>query len=429
MINKQIIFYKFVVTKFIDIMRRIILMFATAFCIGCTTNQDSSEITTINIEPVITDTTQIPASKLGRTIRYVALETGDSTTFVSRSPLVRQWRDKIIVSSDKNTIKVFDAKTGKYLNSIGEISRGPRGNANLEVFYVHPENGNVYLDLMRRNREKQIWDINGNLLRTVKFPEISRSNWISILMPQVIDNQGRFIVPIPVSNGFADCYSLALFNEGDTIATRIVEKRDSVNFKMTDIESITIFAVGSSVFGSMSLYGMMNLKTKDMNLLEGGNEQTLWKYKDIIYFKQPYQDTVYQLIDTVIKPVIHFNMGQYAYKDKERFKKDQDLHRFKSVTHVYENDNVMLLEWSMGANIGVYNKADQTLIAGRYQDGIQDDINNFLPLTIHTMNDDGGFLAIIDPIRVVDWNEANPDKTSPLPNIKEDANIVIAIIE
>lgn len=409
-------------------MKQIILMLIVAFCVSCA-GEGGGQLKSINLEPVINDTTQIPASKLGKSIRYVALETGDSTTLISANPVVRQWRDKILVGSSKSVVKVFDAKTGKYLNSVGEVSRGPRGNSIPESFYVHPENGNIYMNSIGDNSEKQVWDINGNMLRKVRFPKIVNRKWVSHLMPQAIDDQGRFMVPIPVSCGMNDLCSLALFKEGDTVATRIIKQRDSVNIGISNIVSVSIMGIGATHMGSISQSGMFMVETKDVKFWEFGNDQFVWRHNDKVYFKQQYKDTVYQVIDTVIKPVLHFNMGKYAYNYKERFNKELDAQKLSSVTHVYENDDVMLLEWSMGANIGVYNKADGTIVAGKQKNGISDDINNFVPLTIHTMNDKGQFLAIVDPLRVVEWNEANPDKKSPLPDIDENANIVIAIIE
>ena len=78
---------------------------------------------------------------------------------------------------------------------------------------------------------------------------------------------------------------------------------------------------------------------------------------------------------------------------------------------------------------GIYNKKTKETSLSKLKDGVIDDINGGVDLIISYSLPNGEYLSIVDAIKIVDFNEDNPDKSSVMPNVNENDNCVIAIID
>ena len=93
----------------------------------------------IDVLPAFDNQTELKVSHLGKNIRYVPLETTDSS-LIGSSCKVNLLGDKIMVTYGTRTEShcfLFDAESGKYLREIGHKGEDPRGYSEAKA-YVHP---------------------------------------------------------------------------------------------------------------------------------------------------------------------------------------------------------------------------------------------------------------------------------------------------
>lgn len=399
-----------------------------ALMIGCASKTEQHGPLTIKMEEYVDNTTQIKASQLGKSIRYVALETSDSATLVGANPKIKLYEDKLVVSSDKQLIKVFDAKTGKYINSIGELSRGNRGSLSLGSYTINPYNGEVYVIAQQPN-EYHAYDIMGKYLRKITFPKLKGNIFRSAVYMEMLDQQ-TFVSHISNSMGGAKAL-LSIYQDRDTVAFDIPRPGADSTIGPDQIKSIAILKseTAAKAYGSAS-GDVMLISTSDLNQIPiFSDERNLWRTDNKVYFKEPYMDTVYQVFKDSITPVIYFDMGKYAVNYDDRFI-IEEAKKHTSVSKLLGNNDVLYFEWSYnGAKAGLYDRESGMVTTANLADGIADDLNEFLPLTIHTTTPSGAFISLFEPLKVVEWAENNPSKKNQIPNLKEDDNIVVAIIE
>lgn len=408
-------------------MKTLSIMLFALLIAGCSTIK-TNKLVTIPMEAHVNNPTEITASQLGRSIRYIPLETTDSTTLVGANPVVRIYGDKLIVSSDKQKIKVFNAQTGKYLNSIGELSRGNRGSISLSVYYINPYNGEIYVDAQQTN-ERHVYTLDGTYQRKVSLPKTATDGLLRIsATPEMIDNR-TFITSTDNSMGGTEAL-LNLYKENDTIATVVPRREVTPKIDFSEIASISIIKDATDDHGTIASLGgiSISLKSKEQVTLYPG-ERLLWRSGDDVYFKENFTDTVYRVLRDTIIPVVAFDMGKYSVSYPSRYNPEL-APRHTYISQILENEDIMFFEWLFdGAKMGVYDKASGKVTSAKFDDRISDDINDFISFNVHTTTPKGDFIALLDPLRIVAWAEENPTKKNQLPDLKEDDNIVIAIIE
>lgn len=91
--------------------------------------------------PQVWNTTELKISQLGKQIRYILLETTDSS-LIGNSYSIKLSKGRIFVSTNGRCLS-FDKQTGKYLGSIGHKGEDPKGYSNANCF-IHPHTNNLY---------------------------------------------------------------------------------------------------------------------------------------------------------------------------------------------------------------------------------------------------------------------------------------------
>lgn len=71
---------------------------------------------------------KITAQTISSNVRYVALETNDSS-LVGEMPDMQVLEHAILVSSVNQCLKLFDRSTGKFIRDIGHVGTDPQGYA------------------------------------------------------------------------------------------------------------------------------------------------------------------------------------------------------------------------------------------------------------------------------------------------------------
>ena len=111
-----------------------------------TTPQSGKQEGQIDIVPAFENQTELKVSHLGKNIRYVPLETTDSSLIVDHNCKVKLSGDKLIVTYRMKSIMhcfLFDAKTGKFIREIGHWGEDASGYSEPKA-YIHPMTGHIY---------------------------------------------------------------------------------------------------------------------------------------------------------------------------------------------------------------------------------------------------------------------------------------------
>ena len=103
---------------------------------SCTPTKTTNYLNAIDIAGSFEHLTELKVSQLGKNIRYVPLETTDSS-LIGNSYNIKLLKDKILVATEGSCL-AFDKQTGKYLGTIGHKGGDPEGYSEV-VYYIHPQ--------------------------------------------------------------------------------------------------------------------------------------------------------------------------------------------------------------------------------------------------------------------------------------------------
>ena len=166
-------------------MKKTILIGALALALGAcsTTSQKNEAQGQIDIVPAFENPTELKVSHLGKNIRYVPLETTDSSLIVDHACKVKLSGDKLVVTYRMKMIMhcfLFDAKTGKFIREIGHRGEDASGYSEPKA-YVHPVTGNIYFH--RQPNKLVKYNQEGEFLGEVIMPNGLPSGFYPLLTP------------------------------------------------------------------------------------------------------------------------------------------------------------------------------------------------------------------------------------------------------
>ena len=178
-------------------MKKQIMLGGLLLLLGsCTPQNKANDPNAIDIAVSLEHLTELKTSQLGKQIRYIPLETTDSS-LIGNSYSIKLSKDHIFVSTNGRCLS-FNKQTGKYLGSIGHKGEDPQGYSNANCF-IHPHTNNLYF---YRQPDKLVkYDTKGNYLGQVHLPQkISPSLYFT----------------------FSDPYSCSLWRRNRTTASKCV---------------------------------------------------------------------------------------------------------------------------------------------------------------------------------------------------------------
>ena len=141
-------------------MKKQIMLGGLLLLLGsCTPQNKANDPNAIDIAVSLEHLTELKTSQLGKQIRYIPLETTDSS-LIGNSYSIKLSKDHIFVSTNGRCLS-FNKQTGKYLGSIGHKGEDPQGYSNANCF-IHPHTNNLYF---YRQPDKLVkYDTKGNYL-------------------------------------------------------------------------------------------------------------------------------------------------------------------------------------------------------------------------------------------------------------------------
>ena len=141
----------------------------TSLAVACSGNIEKDG--TINVATPMQHLSQLCLEDIqSKEVSYVLLETTDSSLIGDR-PYVRLLKDKILVSSQGQPLKMFDAQTGKFISTVGMIGQG-KGEYNLiddmPVFWVDEKAERI---MIKASGQKILcFGSNGNFIENLTIP-------------------------------------------------------------------------------------------------------------------------------------------------------------------------------------------------------------------------------------------------------------------
>ena len=142
-----------------------------AFTFGCQSEKTSESV--IDLEATAREPKPFTQSDLPGTVSFIPLETTDSS-LIGMSANIQVSANRILVSSTNQPLLVFDKKTGRFLNQIGQKGEGPEGYADDgfgNLFYWLDQQQEVVYLLGINGHSLLRYDLSGRFLGKTTLPE------------------------------------------------------------------------------------------------------------------------------------------------------------------------------------------------------------------------------------------------------------------
>ena len=387
----------------------------------------------IDVLPAFENLTELKVSQLGKNIRYVPLETTDSS-LIGASYSLKLLEDGILVSYGGRTeahCYLFDRETGKFIREIGHKGEDPKGYSDPKA-YVHPVTEHLYF---ARNPNKLMkYNQNGEFLGEVVMPNSMTTG----LYPS-FGKEGMLVYEGPSLNtNKKQLYYLdeAKGKTGDVaLPTQSTEE-----VKMDQIQSISVWQGGLGDYGLMGYSGIIQIAFKNgINGRYPGNYPAVWEMEDGFRLHEAFSDTIYHVKGLSLEPYRAFNLGDRRHPAEERGKKEGNEDKL-TITYVTESKDLIYFQCAKNfygefqVYNGLYRKADETVVMNKVQESFTDDLTHFLPFAPMTNTQKGEFAGTLTIEQIQAWQEEHPDAKlegalAPLNNLDFDANPVVVIVE
>lgn len=383
----------------------------------------------IDIVPAFENQTELKVSQLGKHIRYVPLETNDSS-LVDEKYGIKLLGDKIVVTTNSSCL-LFDKQTGKFLRKIGNRGQGPREYLS-NLSFIHPETGDIYFNrtpqcMIRFNQQ-------GVYLGELKLP----FKW-----------DGGCYLTFQGNQAFAH---LALFKniiyrfdkEGVMLDSIVLPSNRELDMKDLEqaisIEGPLGIKLGSGLFATNGLF-IVQYKSGERQDILPVHHPSLYAYEDEMRFHEAYNDTVYSIGKGELIPRWIFHTGEYHFP-RERYGDVEESMKRIVITYVSETKELLFFqcakEWFTPKKVqlcnGIYNKKTGNIMIGKPHEGFLDDLTQFIPFIPIGHSDKGEFVGALSIETIREWLEEHPDvklegALTPLAGLADDANPVVVIVE
>lgn len=389
---------------------------------------DEKDLKIIPIEEAYRHPSSLKASDYFRQIRYVPLETTDSS-LVGDNPTVWIAGDRLIVSSRPNRCMAFDKSTGRFLCSIGHIGNDPRGALSLSG-WLNAAAGHIYFPA--GNGRSVIYDTAGRFVGDHQDREMTDGLYGIDTYDYL--NDSLLVTHLPATLNKPD---RILVYQGDSLLSVFPSRGETVSplsGAMADIQRMN--ARKNEETGYDAIY--MTYKDGRQNCLVP-SEQIFWHKGEELLFRETFNDTIYRVTTSGLVPVKRLDFGAMRWDRKDRYQPEKD--RAIYPLDVYESDRLLWLrfvvnlhhpeEWDVYN--AIYDKESAEAKVASFKEGVYDDLHHFLPLQPSFASPSGEFAQLIPASTIVEWFERNgrneewPEEIKALEKLTEEDNPVILL--
>ena len=417
-------------------MKRLLLFTGILSLLFSCSNQGSkvANSNVIDVEYALQNLTQLKTSDLGKTVRYIPLETNDDC-LIGDNPIVKVLKDYIIVEYSRTTRSIghcllFNKEDGRFIAEIGHAGQDPEAFTSSFSWIDEKEE---FIYFARLPNQLIRYDFKGNFCGKTVFSSFVSASCYSITDSGIIGYFGGIFPSKQYALGFFD-------KEGslkDTIPLFFPKISEDVNVVSASALSR---AISYKLYGNWARAGLIRFNyDNDLQARMVSNVARLWNHNGNIRFKEDYVDTIYTILNNKLIPSISFHTGKDRLPIEERARQSNEEKIF--IADVSENNDFVFFQpvkivrdGSNGLYNGFFDKKTGETKLGKHSDGIEDDLTNFMPFNPLGMSTAGEFISIINVYEAMEWLEKHPEeqnneKLSFIKGLNEDMNPIVILIE
>ncbi len=401
----------------------IILAAIMAAC-GHTTGENKAD--TVNVAQAIEHPTKITTSQLGSKIRFVPLETSDSSLIGNRWQIAFT-DDRAIVANigAEPGVLVFDLADGRFLNRVGQIGQGPEDYSR-PFFALDPVTSQMVF--MSGSGGYIGFSPDG----TYNGPVIPGHKVMDRPIMGIADSIAYTIKPL--NYGQSDMDITLMRTNGEPVDSFTIFAGREKAFFPYGFEGITEYESFNGALGH-SMQQPRHVKNQGKTYITlATNTLNVGNYPA---FKEAMCDTVYRLTPTGVVPELVFDMGEHSIPLGEVNRRD-----VRSTDLIVTDVNVTPTKAVFGISRGWIGDEDHTLYIGTYDrqtgetrmalasEGITDDLGGFIPFAPAFSTPKGDLIGVLTTDDIEEWYAEHPDFPRPewLNALPEDANPVLVIV-
>lgn len=385
-------------------------------------NSDNNSCEYIDIESALVDIKELTVMDIGESVSYVSLETTEES-LIGKRAYVRMLKDKLLVGSFQQPIKMFDKRTGKFIQTIGNIGQGANEYTlqhNIPVFWIDDAAEIIYVQT-EGNRVLR-FDVNGNPLNNINLPDsfprlttvsqITTENKLYVYKQTLFNKLDYKILMYDILNGKIHNF---FFNEDEILPS---------DFSQTPISF--------SGFGNIPVSTSCLIFTlKDGRMVFSYTENPcLWVFDKNVYCKEHFNDTIYQVLENKMEPRLVFNLGDKHCDYKDRYNLEGSVNKI-TIDYVLEGKECLFFVFQMNYyNLqdaktywGSYNKKNK-LVKVTDKLHILDSVNGIFLENLQTATSDGQLVGLIEATSCIE--KMRNKKTF---DISEDSNPIVVIVK
>lgn len=332
-------------------------------------------------------------------IDYVSLQSGPNI-MIDKNPEIVLMDQFIIVKTERDCL-LFDRYSGDFIKKIGNYGKGPNEYRSTQGF-INPNMKTIYF--IGWNSDLLEFNLEGKFQGSIKIPDY-KDDFKSPSFPIHYTFLKNDIV----------CYFSNMIGN---------EKKLIVVFNRNGEKMYTI--------PNKNIYNNVNfsLTTKESNF---------YHFKQVLFFKENYCDTVYKVSDGKLSPHMVLFTGKYLkpYESKWWSINKKNQMSFITPFNISESESFIVFKFFFHniLFLGLYNKKNQQFKTVDVTK-LKDDMNYFVPFIPEavSLSNNEECICLVDAYRIVQWFNDNPRKAAnlsadlqKLKSIKETDNPVIMI--
>jgi len=423
----------------------IIMLFIFCFSIHAQKNKAINS-SVIDVENGLKNLSVIKTSDLGKTVRYIPLETSDDC-LIGKNAIVKVLKKYIVVeyklsaSADLGTCLLFSKEDGRFIAKIGHYGQDPEAYTN---GFSWTDEKEEFLYFGRLPNQLVKYDMKGGFCGKTTFSSSKLATYYIITDSKII---GYFDAFNAENIEFSEQYSLAIFGKDGNLKDTVPSLYPYTTPFTDDIFQTNIIsgALLYPIYGSWARAGAFTFEytsARRVRQVTALHAARIWKNNGNIRFKQDFVDTIYTVSGSKLIPSIAFHMGKYHWPIEERkSEKNSDERIF--VADIYENSNFIFFQCIKGmfsrglvATLfnGLFNKKTGQTRMSKANDGIEDDLTQFMPFKPLGMSTSGEYISFVEAWEAIDWLGKYPEakknkKLSFLKDLNEEMNPIVILIE
>ena len=322
-------------------------------------SQKSEELITVNVLDV--KQSELNISQIAEDIKYLPL--GNNIPMSEIEQVI--YFDEQYFVTDKNEKFLRFNESGKLLNQIGKIGRGPGEYQSVRDFVVHQKTKNIYCINGRKPDHIIVYSLEGKYLHSIDLTNYTK--YIGIT------NQNLFIY-------YFD-------------ARKNIEK----NIKILNID-------GKIISGYSSKYNFTRSR-----VYNDWSECILYSLGGILHFKETHSDTIFYLDSVKIVPKMILNSGdrQFTIEKREKINNDflqnptvigETMARTLRPINLFETNKYVFYfyRYDRKGRMLIYDKSTNQKIEIDSEIGIKNDLDGGPNVELKTTKDDNTVFAWIN---------------------------------